>query len=142
MKTLVIFYSFSGRTKKEAEKIAAAENADLCEVREVKKRNIITAFIPGCPKAIKRTAPAVQPFGVKPGDYDRILIGAPVWAGFPAPAFNSIVNTLPQGREVGVFLTSSSGDTSKSADGTKKLIEAKGCRLIEYKDIVTASKKK
>ena len=137
MKTLVIYYSFGGHTKTEAEKLAASVKGDLCEVTQVKKFNMFTAFFSGCPKALKRIATDIRPIGVKLGDYERIYIGAPVWAGNPAPAFNAVVKALPAGREVGLFLVSGSGDTSKSADGTKKLITDKGCKVIEYKDIKT-----
>lgn len=141
MKTLVIYYSFSGKTKKEAEKLAASFKCKLYGVTEVKKRNKFTAYIPGCLQALKRAVPAVNPIGVKFEEYDRIYIGAPVWASSPAPVFNAVVKILPAGKEVGVFLTSASGDTSKSAEGTKKMITDKGCKVIEYKDIKTAPRK-
>jgi len=140
MKTLVLYYSFSGRTKKEAEKLAAKVGGELCEISEVKKRNLFTAFIPGCPQALGRKATAIRAPAVKLEDYDRIYIGAPVWASSPAPAFNAAVNMLPTGKEVGVFLTSGGGDTSKSAEGTKKMIKDKGCKVIEYKDIIAPKK--
>lgn len=141
MKTLVLYYSFSGKTKKEAEKIAKAQKGNLCEVTEVKKRGKFSAYFIGCPQAMKRAVPAVNPLGVKLEDYDRIYIGAPVWASSPAPAFNAAVKMLPAGKEVGVFLTSGSGNSAKSAEGTKKMITDKGCKVIEYKDIKTAPKK-
>lgn len=142
MTTLVIYYSFSGKTKKEAEKLAVSLGGELCEVTEVKKRNLFTTFFPGCPQALKRAVPAIRALGAKLEDYDRIYIGAPVWASSPAPAFNAVVNILPAGKEVGVFLTSGSGDTSKSAEGTKKMIQDKGCSVIDYKDIITKNKKR
>jgi hypothetical protein len=48
-----------------------------------------------------------------------------------------MVKALPTGCEVGLFLFSGSGDTSKSAYGTKKLMTDKGCKVIEYKYIKT-----
>ncbi len=140
MKTLVLYYSFSGKTRKEAEKLAAAVGGELCEITELKKRNLLTAFIPGCPQALGRKASAIRTPAVKLEEYDRIYIGAPVWASSPAPAFNAAVKLLPSGKEVGIFLTSGGGDTSKSAEGTKKSIKDKGCKVIEYKDIVTPKK--
>lgn len=101
MKTLVIYYSFSGKTKKEAEKLAASLSGELCEVTEVKKRNLFTTFFPGCPQAMQRVVPAIRALGAKLEDYDRIYIGAPVWASSPAPAFNAVVSMLPAGKEVG-----------------------------------------
>lgn len=141
MKTLVIYYSFSGKTRGEAKRRAEKFDGELCEIFEAKKRNIITAFIPGCTQAMKRKVPVIRQPGADIGGYDRIYIGAPVWAGFPAPAFNAMVNLLPSGKEVGVFLTSGGGDSSKSAEGTKQMIEQRGCTLIEYIDVITEPNK-
>lgn len=137
MKTIVVYYTFGGSTKKEAERIAAEWGADLCRVKEAKKRGLIASFIPGGLQAMKRKAVAVLPLDVSLRDYDRIIIGCPVWAGFPAPAFNSVLELLPAGKEVELFLCSGSGDSSKSAEETKTLIENKGCRLVCCRDVRT-----
>lgn len=140
MKTLVIYYTLGGATRKEAEKLASERGADLCGVREARKRNLFSAFIPGAPSAMRRKSVAIQPLGVDLNAYDRIVIGCPVWAGYPAPAFNAIAERLPSGKEVEIFLCSGGGETPESAKGTKELIQNKGCTLISYRDVKTAAK--
>ena len=55
MKTIIMYYTFGGTSKKEAERIAYETNdVVLCEVQQKKKYNIFTAFILGCPKVMKR----------------------------------------------------------------------------------------
>lgn len=139
MKTIIMYYTFGGSSRKEAEKLAENnKEAVLCEIKEVKKKNIITAFLSGCPGALKRNASNIKPIAYQLGNYERIILVAPVWAGFPVPAFNAMVNLLPKGKEVELFLCSAGGETPKSIDGTKQMIIDKGCKLVGYHDIKTA----
>lgn len=141
MKTVILYYSLGGATKAEAERLAAEQGAELCPIREKKKRNVFTAFFSGCPEAMKRKASKIQPLGCNLEEYDRIVIGCPIWAGFPAPAFNAAVNLLPPDKEVELFFCSGGGEEPKSEAGTKELIAEKGCTLVSYRDIRTAPKK-
>ncbi len=84
-----------------------------------------------------RKTVAIQPLNVSLKEYDRIIIGCPIWAGYPAPAFNAIVELLPAGKEVGLFFCSGGGDQQKSEQGTKEMIEKKGCTVISCRDIRT-----
>ncbi len=137
MKTVIVYYTFGGSTKKEAERLAAETGADLCRVLESKKRSFLASFIPGGSQAMKRKAVAIEPLNVNLQEYDRIIVGCPVWAGFPAPAFNAVMALLPSEKEVELFLCSGGGDTSKSAEETKALIAQKGCKLVSYRDVRT-----
>ena len=139
MKTAVVYYTLGGSTKKEAERVAAEQGADLCRVKEARARSFLAAFIPGGFQAMKRKTVAIQPLDIDLGAYDRIVIGCPVWAGFPAPAFNAVLALIPAGKEVELFLCSGGGDSSKSALETKKLIEKRGYRLISYRDVRTST---
>lgn len=142
MKAIVLYYSMNGTTKAEAERTAKENDAVLCQIKEKKKRNIFSVFLSGCPAAMKRDASEIQPLGYDLKDFDRIIIGTPIWAGFPVPAFNAVVNLLPSGKEVELFFCSAGGEEPKSEQGTRELIEAKGCTLIDYRHIRTSPEKK
>lgn len=142
MKTIVLYFTLGGSTKTEAERITAELGGTLCPIEEKHKRNMLTAFIPGCPNAMKRKASKIQSLGFDLNDFDRIVIGAPIWAGFPAPAFNAAVDQLPAGKEVELFFCSAGGEEPKSEAGTKELIAQKGCTLVSYRDIKTTPDKK
>ena len=136
MKTIVLYYTFGGSTRKEAERIAKDEkDSVLVEVKEQKKRNIFNAFLSGCPKAMKRIKSKIQTIPYNLDEYERIILVCPIWAGFPVPAFNAVVDLLPAGKEVELFLCSGSGVTSKSKEGTEQLIKDRHCKLIGYHDI-------
>ncbi len=137
MKTVIIYYTFGGSTKEEAERLADEMNVPEYRVIERRKRSFFGSFIPGVPSAIKRKVSEVEPIDVNLQDYDKIIIGCPIWAGHPAPAFNAIVKMLPAGKEVELFFCSTSGDSSASAEGTKELIVKQGCTVAAYRDVRT-----
>jgi len=135
MKTLVIYYSYGGTTKKIAEQKASELGADLVEVRDRKKPNPLAAFFVGCPKAIRGKEGSIQPVGADLSSYDHIIIAGPIWAGNPAPPVNNIVNMLPPGKEVSMLFVSGSGSSGKSAEKYRARVMSKGCALAEAIDI-------
>lgn len=139
MKTAVVFYSFSGNTSKLAQDVAAARNADLFEVKEAKKRGLLGAFFKGCPDAMKQRPSLLAGAPLDLSGYDRIVIAAPIWAGFPAPAFNSIVQMLPKNKDIELIFISGGGASDKCAEKVKALIEQTGSRVVSYKDIAVGT---
>lgn len=81
MKCLVVYYSWSGRTKKVAEAIAAALSADLEPIREKKRRAGLFAYIRSAIEAKQRKLAPIQASAHDPADYDLVILGTPVWAG-------------------------------------------------------------
>lgn len=139
MKTIIMYYTFGGTSREEAKRIAAEyEDSIICEIKEKRKRNILTAFITGCPKAMKRNSSSIQEPEYNLNEYDKIILVAPVWAGFPVPAFNSMVQILPEGKEVEIYLCSAGGETPKSKEGTCQMILDKRCNLSAYHDVRTS----
>lgn len=135
MKTIIVYYSFSGKTKKYAHELAAKENADVFSLKAEKPRTVLGAFLVGAPAAMRRKSARIGTLGFGFEEYDKIILAAPIWAGYPAPAFNSAVQLLPEGKQVELHFTSGSGDSSKSAQGTKDLIAGRGCELLAYIDV-------
>ncbi len=134
MQTIVLYYTLGGSTRRVAEKRAQTENATLVEIRETKKRTPFSAFLPGCPDAMRRKASKIEPPNVDFSQFDRVVICCPVWAGFPAPAFNALLSIMPAGKEVCLVLCSAGGETPKSKEGTIALVSALGQTVAEYTD--------
>lgn len=133
MKTAVIYYSFSGKTKSAAAGVACEEDADLFEVKTKKRYSFLTAFFRGSPAAIKQKTVDIEPLNCAFADYEKIVLMAPIWGGFPAPPFNAVVELLPAGKEVALIMVSGGG-LCKNADKIKALVENKGCTVTDYKD--------
>lgn len=133
MSTLLAYYSYSGNTKNFAEEAAKKEGAQLCEIKEVKRLPAIGTFFVGCPQAVSGKARPIQPLGVNLGDFDKIILMAPIWAGNPAPALNGVIALLPSGKEVELRMVSGGGTSNKEKVTAR--VEAKGCKVVGYRDI-------
>jgi Flavodoxins len=134
MKTLVLYYSYTGHTKTLAEKIAAEEAADLVEIRDVKRPDKLKAYTAGCYAAIKGNAWPICPIEADLTAYDRLLLLSPIWAGNPPPAVNAVLPLLPTGKVVSVKLVSASGK-SGCRERLETEIRARGGTPENFEDI-------
>ena len=127
MSTAILYYSLSGKTKSYAEKLGAEPGASVFEIREIKNRNGFTAFFPGVFQSGGFKRSAIQPLELDLPAFDEVVILGPIWAGKPAPAINSVIDLLPEGKAVTLICTSGRGgyDLSKTAG----MISARGCTV-------------
>ena len=141
MNSIVLFYSFTGRTHYEAKRLAEATHAELYEVREQRRRSLASAYLFGAHQARKRSFIVIEPLAVSLEEYDRIILMSPVWGGCPAPAFNAMVRELPAGKEVEIRLTSDSG-AARDLEALKKRVEQMGVTVTKLEVIKTEDLKK
>ena len=137
MKSIVLYYSYGGHTKKAAEKLARAQGADVEAIQTVKRHGKLTTYLVDCPKALRGKGTPIVPIKADLTQYDMITLASPVWASNPAPAFNEVVTQLPKGKNVQVLLVSASGEgaTSRNAEKIRKRIRHQGCTVVSYKDV-------
>ncbi len=116
MRSLVVYYSLTGKTKLVAQAIAEALNTTLVEVREKKTRKLgLFIYLVGGFGAITNRGSKINPVDVDLKQYERIFIGSPIWASRPVPAVNSFIyKTNFEGRSVIPFF-SMGGDSSEKA---------------------------
>jgi NAD(P)H-dependent FMN reductase len=134
MKTVVAYYTLGGTSRKLAEARAKTLGAPVIAVEETHKRNIVAAFSVGCFQALKQMPSAVKPISDKITGCDRLIVFAPVWAGMPAPAFNSLAAALRQGQEVEVVLVSGGGKT-QAAPKVRAQLEGRGVKVLDISDV-------
>jgi flavodoxin len=116
MKSLVVYYSLTGKTKLVSQAIAEALNATLLEIEETKPRKPGPfVYLTGGLAAIMNWGSKINPIDVDLKQHERIFIGSPIWASRPAPAINSFIyKTNFEGRSIIPFFTMG-GDNSESA---------------------------
>jgi Flavodoxins len=134
MKTLVIYYSYSGHTKVIAEKIAIDEAADVSEIKDIKRPGVLKAYSAGCFTAIKGKAWPIASLAVDLTVYDHLIFLSPIWAGNVPPAVNAFLELLPEGKSVSVKLISGSGK-SGCKERLEAAIKAKNCTTDSIEDI-------
>lgn len=133
MKTIVMYYSYTGNAKRIAQQMAEKMGAELYEIKEQKRPGTVSAYIFGSFQAMRQKTTPITPLSVDLSAYDKIIFVAPIWAGMPAPAFNSCIALLPAGKEVELHIVSGSGNSNK--EKVIALIERKGCAVSNYIDI-------
>ncbi|MDR1949162.1 MAG: NAD(P)H-dependent oxidoreductase [Spirochaetaceae bacterium] len=93
MKILVVYYSLEGNCGFIAEEIKKILGADLLRLETVdeKRRAGLAKYVWGGRQVFTKAKPPLKPYAADIDAYDLIIIGAPVWAGSPAPALNSFL---------------------------------------------------
>ncbi|NWF78079.1 MAG: flavodoxin [Chloroflexi bacterium] len=131
MKSLVVYYSLTGKTKLVAQVIAEALNATLVEIQETKPRRLgPLVYVVGSFAALMNKGSKINPVNVNLKEYDRIFIGSPTWASRPAPAVNSFIyQTNFEGRSVIPFFTMGGEDATKAVANITAKIEKSGGKV-------------
>ncbi len=93
MKTLILFYSYGGNTRRIAEMIQKDTGADLAEILTVKPyTGTYNEVVKQGNQEVKSGfMPALKPLAVDLGAYDCIVLGTPVWWYTMAPAVRSFL---------------------------------------------------
>ena len=134
MKTLVLFYSYSGKTKTIAGELAAKESADIAEIKDAKRLGKLKAYTAGILASIKGKQWPIRSLETDFTKYDRLILLAPVWADNPPPAFNALLEILPEGKIISIKMVSMSGK-SNCKERLEVTITAKGSVLESFEDI-------
>lgn len=129
MKSLVVYYSLTGKTKLVAQVIAEALNATLLEIKETKPRKPgAFVYLTGGAAAFMNRGSKINPIDVDLKQYEKIFVGSPMWSYRPAPAINSFIyRTNFEGRSIIPFFTMGGTNSEKAlANMTAKIERSQG----------------
>jgi flavodoxin len=123
MKTLVVYYSRTGKTRFVAEKVIAELKADIEKIVDLKNRSGRFGFLKAGYDATRGNETEIAETQKSPSEYDLIVIGTPVWNSRPASAIRTYLkkNDLA-GKKVAVFCTNEGMGEEKAVERTKALI--------------------
>jgi flavodoxin len=123
MKTLVVYYSRTGKTRFVAEKVASELQADIEEVVDLKNRSGRFGFLKAGYDATRGNETKIGETQKSPSDFDLIVVGTPVWNSRPASAISTYLKRNDfAGKKVAVFCTNEGMGEEKAVDRTKALI--------------------
>jgi flavodoxin len=128
MKSLVAYYSLTGKTKLVAQVIAEALNATPVEIEERRPIPLPFVYLSGGFAALINRGREINPIDVDLKQYERIFIGSPIWNSRPAPAVNSFIyRTNFEGRSIIPFFTMRGDNSEKAlANITAKIEKSQG----------------
>lgn len=81
MKTLVVYYSRTGITKRIAEEISQSIECDVEEIMDKENRSGIIGYIKSGFEAARNKKTEIETPKHDLANYDLLIIGTPVWAG-------------------------------------------------------------
>ena len=129
MKTAIVYYSMSGNSEYVADKIAEKIEADILRIEPVKAYPDKGAekFIWGGKSAVMREKPVLQPYEFSAEQYDRIILGTPVWASTFTPPIRTFIKENPAicGKKIAVYTCYSGGGADKAIEKMRKYLGIK-----------------
>ena len=126
MKTLVVFYSRTGTTKKVAEAIAQKTGADLEEIKDTVDRNGAMGYLRSGRDAMKKKLTKLEPLLKNPADYDLVVIGTPIWGwNVSAPVRTFITERKDKFKKVAFFCTMGGSGDKNAFSEMEKIIGKK-----------------
>lgn len=112
MKSIIIYYSYSGNTRKIANILAEyLKEKDSVDTIELKPQDESTSFFGQAARAFLKKRAQINAVNLDLAHYEVICFGTPVWAFAPSPAMNTYLDKCfgLEGKSVVLFTTYGSG---------------------------------
>lgn len=123
MKTLVVYYSRTGKTRFVAEKVASELKAEIEEVVDLKDRSGRFGFLKAGYDATRGNETEIGETQKSPSEFDLVVIGTPVWNSRPSSAISTYVKRNSfDGKKLAVFCTNDGMGKDKAVERIKALI--------------------
>lgn len=122
-KTLLAFFSYSGNTKKAAEKIASLSGADIFEIKpQTPYSSDYQTCVNEARKELAENArPALAETIADIDAYDKIILGFPNWCKTcPMPVLTFMENYDFSGKKIYIFVTNGGGGCGNSTADIQK----------------------
>ena len=110
MKTLIVYFSRTGRTKLIAEEIQKILGGDVEEIHDTKTRTGIMGWLSAGRDAGAKALTSLKPVEKDPALYNLVVVGSPTWGGSVSTPIRTYLETykasLP---DVALFSTGEGG---------------------------------
>ncbi|MBN1871556.1 MAG: NAD(P)H-dependent oxidoreductase [Candidatus Omnitrophica bacterium] len=135
MKSLVVYYSRTGTTKKIAQAIARNLGGDIEEIIDKKDRRGPTNYLIAGKDAATKRLTEIDDTKKDISSYDIVVIGTPVWAFTMAPAIRTFITRHKESLKNIAFFCTQGGAGSKRT--FKDMEELCGKRPVEVLEATT-----
>lgn len=114
-RTLILYYSRTGNTRRLAQELRDLTGADLDELAEDDDRAGRLGWVRCATDALLRRRPALRPSAHDPHRYDLVFVGGPVWMGRLAPVVRTWVTEYACAASRLAFFSTQAGVPSAQA---------------------------
>lgn len=141
MNRIILYYSDGGKTKVIAETLALSLRCDICQIKDLKKRDGITSLFSSTIDAFRENKTEIYPPNLDLEEYDTVYIGTPTWANNPTPAIITLIDRCDlRGKDVVLFTTSASSNGENALEKMEMKIRARGARVVQQFNLKTKDK--
>ena len=130
MRTLIVFYSRTGTTKKAAEALAEKIGADVEELVDQKDRSGMSGWLKSGRDAMRKSLTSLNETKKNPADYDLIIIGSPVWAGTMSAAVRTYLSDNQAKLKEAAFFSTQGGANEQRIFGDMENLIGKKPKAI------------
>ena len=142
MKSIVLYYSRTGKTAIAAKAIADKISSEIIEIKDLKGRKGFIGYIKAALDARGMKTTPIEPNTINIADYDTICLGTPVWAGKPSPAINTIIKNMEiRGKDIILFITLGGNNYKDALKSMSKEVEAEGGNVIKTIAVIKSGNK-
>lgn len=135
MKTLIVFFSLTGNTRKIAQAISDELNGTLEEIQDTRNRNGIAGYLLSIMEALFKKRSKIQEVKHDPSAYDLVIIGTPVWAfNISSPVRTYLEQKKNSINAAAFFVTCTASGGKKVLQDMTNLYGKKASALLEIKE--------
>ena len=140
MRGAIVFYSFSGNTKRACLflKDKAASAGGSLDLIDLKLKKEVTSFFGQCLEAALKKKPVLLETDYDLGKYDFLIFASPVWAFTYAPALRGYLDKIKglDNKATACFLTFGSGaGKNKALKELENILNNKKARVLFSKNL-------
>jgi flavodoxin len=135
LKTLIVFFSLTGNTRKIAQAISDELNGTLEEIQDTRNRNGIAGYLLSIMEALFKKRSKIQEVKHDPSAYDLVIIGTPVWAfNISSPVRTYLEQKKNSINAAAFFVTCTASGGKKVLQDMTNLYGKKASALLEIKE--------
>lgn len=133
-KTIILFYSFEGNTKKIA--MYLSEKLKL-PYEEIKLKDNFSSkgfskYLWGGSQVVMKKKPELESLKIDLDEYDTVILGSPIWAGSFAPAMRTILEDEIVNNKNIAFFYCHDGGPGKAENKIKEAIKINNQLISTY----------
>ena len=126
MKTLIIYFSRTGMTRKVAENLRTKLNADIEEIKDPTDRAGVVGYFRCGKESIKKILAPIEDIKSDLTTYDLVIIGTPIWGwNMSSPVRSFVTNYTGKLSRIAVFCTQGGSGADKAVAEIETLVGKK-----------------